>query len=63
MPKLGFAEGRYVDRVTQYGNLVSASVPFALCEAVEMGKIDRGDLIVLMGTAAGLTVNFLLLRF
>ncbi len=63
MPKLGFAEGHYVDRVTQYGNLVSASVPFALCEAVEMGKIDRGDLIVLMGTAAGLTVNFLLLRF
>lgn len=63
MPKLGFTEGSYVDRVAQYGNLVSASVPFALCEAVETGRINRGDLILLMGTAAGLTVNFLLLRF
>lgn len=63
MPRLGFTKGTYIDRVAKYGNMVSASVPFALCEAVEMGRIHRGDRIVLMGTAAGLTVNFLLLRY
>lgn len=63
MPRLGFAEGMYIDRVAQYGNLVSASVPFVLCEAIETGRIRRGDMILLMGTAAGLTVNFLLLRY
>lgn len=63
MPRLGFPEGAYVDRVSAYGNLVSASVPYALCEAIEEGKVRRGDLLLLMGTAAGLTVNFLLLRY
>lgn len=63
MPRLGFARGKYIDRVEQYGNMVSASVPFALCEAVETEQIRRGDLVLLIGTAAGLTVNFLLIRY
>lgn len=63
MPRLGFAKGTYVNRVAEYGNLVSASVPYAMCEAIEEGKIERGDLILLMGTAAGLTVNFMLIRY
>lgn len=63
MPRLGFAGGTYIDRVAQYGNLVSASVPFVLCEAIEEGKVKRGDMILLMGTAAGLTVNLLLMRY
>ncbi len=63
MPRLGFPKGSYIDRVSEYGNMVSASVPFALCEAVNTGVICRGDTILLMGTAAGLTVNFLLMRY
>lgn len=43
--------------------MVSASVPYALCQAVEEGKVKRGDRLLLMGTAAGLTVNFMLLVF
>ena len=63
MPRLGFGEGTYMNRVWAYGNMVSASVPYALCEAIQEGKVQRGDLILLMGTAAGLTVNFMLLRY
>lgn len=63
MPRLGFGEGTYINRVPAYGNMVSASVPYALCEAIQEGKVRRGDLILLMGTAAGLTVNFMLLRY
>lgn len=63
MPRLGFGKGTYIDRVSEYGNLISASVPYALCEAIEEGRIKRGDLILLIGTAAGLTANFLLMRF
>ena len=63
MPRLGFSEDTYINHVSTYGNLVSASVPNALCEAVQEGMIRRGDLVLLMGTAAGLTVNFLLLRY
>ncbi len=63
MPRLGFPAGTYIDLVSEYGNLVSASVPFALCKTIEEGKIQRGDLALLLGTAAGLTANLMLLRY
>ena len=63
MPRLGFPKGTYINRVEWYGNMISASVPYALCQAIEEGKIRRGDLVLLIGTAAGLTANLLLLRF
>lgn len=63
MPRLGFQKGTYINRVPAYGNMVSASVPYALCEAIQEGRIQRGHLVLLIGTAAGLTVNFMLLRY
>jgi len=39
----------------RYGNTSSASVPIALCEAVEEGRIKPGDNLVLVGFGAGLT--------
>ena len=64
MPRLGFADkARYIDRVSDYGNMVSASIPFVLCEAIETGRIRRGDSLLLLGTAAGLSANLVLLRF
>lgn len=62
MPRLGFKKGTYFDRVKDYGNMVSASVPFALSAAYDEGLLEPGDLVCLMGTAAGLTSNFMLLR-
>lgn len=63
MPRLGFSKGTYFDRVERYGNMVSASVPYALSEAINEELIRRGELVLLIGTAAGLTSNFLLLRY
>lgn len=63
MPRLGFAAGTYPDRVSRYGNMISASIPYTLCEMIEEDRIIRGDMVLLMGTAAGLTANMLLLRF
>lgn len=62
MPRLGFSKESYVDYVQEYGNMVSASVPFTLCRIIEEGRVKRGDMVLLIGTAAGLTANFLLLR-
>jgi 3-oxoacyl-[acyl-carrier-protein] synthase-3 len=38
-----------------YGNTSSASVPIALCEAVEQGRVKRDDHLVMVGFGAGLT--------
>jgi len=39
----------------RYGNTSSASVPLALCEAVESRRVERDDTLVLVGFGAGLT--------
>ncbi|MGT2907378.1 3-oxoacyl-[acyl-carrier-protein] synthase III C-terminal domain-containing protein [Streptococcus dentiloxodontae] len=62
MKKLSFKEEQYLNIVPKYGNMVSASIPFALAYAMDKNIIKEGQLIGLMGTAAGLTTNLLLLR-
>ncbi|QEK12019.1 ketoacyl-ACP synthase III [Crassaminicella thermophila] len=37
------------------GNMSAASIPVALDEAVRLGKIKKGDLVVMVGFGAGLT--------
>jgi 3-oxoacyl-[acyl-carrier-protein] synthase-3 len=52
---LGVAEERMFTNLARYGNTSSASIPIALCEAIEQGRIKRDDLIVCVGFGAGLT--------
>jgi 3-oxoacyl-[acyl-carrier-protein] synthase-3 len=52
---LGIPEERMYSNLARYGNTSSASIPMALCEAVEQGRIKRDDLIVCVGFGAGLT--------
>jgi 3-oxoacyl-[acyl-carrier-protein] synthase-3 len=46
-----------------YGNTSAASVPIALCEAVEQGVIQRDDVVVCVGFGAGLTWGATALRW
>ena len=39
--------------VTKYGNTAAASIPIALAEAVESGRVKQGDKVLLVGGAAG----------
>lgn len=51
--KLGLDEESVYVNVHDYGNTGSATVPFALWEAVERGRIEDGDLVVLTAFGAG----------
>jgi 3-oxoacyl-[acyl-carrier-protein] synthase III len=51
--KLGLDEDRVFVNIQEYGNIGSATVPFALWEAVRDGRIARGDLVVLTAFGAG----------
>ena len=62
MGKLGVDEDKYLNLVTDYGNMVSVAVPFGLAYALDRGYVKEGDTIFLMGTAAGMTVNMLALK-
>lgn len=59
MRTLKIPEGKYVNRVSEFGNMVSVSVPLMLCDLLETGKLKKGDKVLLCGTAAGLTCNAL----
>jgi len=48
-------DDRIFVNLERYGNTSSASIPIALCEAVDAERIKPGDKIVLVGFGAGLT--------
>lgn len=62
MRRIGIPKNAYVDRVAEFGNMVSSSVPFMLATSLDEGRIGPGDTALLCGTAAGLTANALALR-
>lgn len=63
MKKMNIPYEKYIDTVSLYGNMVSASVPVTFCNAIDEGRIQKGDVVLLCGTAAGLTTNFLAMRY
>ncbi len=52
---LGIPMDRVYVNVDRYGNTSSASIPIALCEAIQSGKVKPDDYIVLVAFGAGLT--------
>ena len=61
--KLGVPMDRFVINLEKYGNTSSASIPIALNEAIETGKIKRGDTVCLVGFGAGLTYGAVIFEY
>jgi 3-oxoacyl-[acyl-carrier-protein] synthase-3 len=61
--KLGIPMERTVVNIERYGNTSSASIPLALFEAVDDGRVKEGDLVLLSGFGAGMTWASALLRW
>lgn len=51
------------NNIQKYGNTTAASVPIALCEAWEAGKIKKGDLVCLAAFGSGFTWGSALIRW
>lgn len=61
--RLNIPDEKLFVTVKKYGNNVAASIPLALHDAIEQKRIQRGDKILLIGTAAGLTVGGMILEY
>lgn len=61
--KLGVSMDRFIVTLDHYGNTSSASIPLALCEAVEKGIIKRGQKLAMIGFGAGLTYGGIVLEY
>jgi 3-oxoacyl-[acyl-carrier-protein] synthase-3 len=65
MVAMGFEmpEERVVNNIQRYGNTTAGSIPLALYEALQDGRIHDGDLICLAGFGAGFTWGAVLIRW
>jgi 3-oxoacyl-[acyl-carrier-protein] synthase III len=61
--KLKLRDDQVYNNIQTYGNTTAASVPIALCEAWEKGKIKEGDLICLAAFGSGFTWASALLKW
>src|SRR5579871_430325 len=56
-------KGKVYNNIQKYGNTTAASIPIALCEAYEEGKVKDGDLICLAAFGSGFTWASALLKW
>ncbi|MEK4761824.1 beta-ketoacyl-ACP synthase III [Viridibacillus sp. FSL E2-0187] len=61
--RLGLPEEKMSTAIKKYGNTSSASIGNALIEELEAGKINDGDLLVLVGFGGGLTWGAVAMRW
>jgi 3-oxoacyl-[acyl-carrier-protein] synthase-3 len=61
--RLKLGDEQVYNNIQQYGNTTAASVPIALCEAWEKGKIKEGDLVCLAAFGSGFTWASALLKW
>jgi len=55
LERLDLSEDKAMINLDRYGNVSAASIPLALAEAVEEGRVKEGDCLVLVGFGGGLT--------
>ncbi|MGV3763087.1 3-oxoacyl-ACP synthase III family protein [Parapedobacter sp.] len=60
---LGLSDDQVFNNIQKYGNTTAASIPIALCEAWEAGKIEPGDLVCLAAFGSGFTWASALIRW
>jgi 3-oxoacyl-[acyl-carrier-protein] synthase-3 len=61
--RLGIAGDRTIVNIDRYGNTSAASIPLALAEAADDGRLRDGDLVLMSGFGAGMTWASALLQW
>ncbi len=61
--RLGLPEEKVVINIERFGNTTAATIPLALNDAVDAGRIKKGDRVLLASVGAGFTVGAVLMRW
>jgi 3-oxoacyl-[acyl-carrier-protein] synthase III len=61
--RLGVDDSKVMVNIDRYGNTTAGTIPLGLRDAVEEGRLKKGDLVLLAAVGAGYTTGGLLLRW
>ena len=61
--KFGLSNDQVFNNIMRYGNTTAASIPIALTEAWEEGKVKEGNLVVLAAFGSGFTWGSVIIRW
>jgi 3-oxoacyl-[acyl-carrier-protein] synthase-3 len=61
--KFRLTDDQVFNNIQKYGNTTAASIPIALTEAWEQGKIKSGELVVLAAFGSGFTWGSVIIRW
>ncbi len=61
--KFRLSDDQVFNNIMKYGNTTAASIPIALTEAWEEGKVKEGDLVVLAAFGSGFTWGSVIIRW
>ena len=61
--KFGLSDDQVFNNIQKYGNTTAASIPIALTEAWEQGKVKEGDTVVLAAFESGFTWGSVIIKW
>jgi 3-oxoacyl-[acyl-carrier-protein] synthase-3 len=61
--RLGFPQDKFLSNIQKHGNTTAASIPLLLDQTYRAGKLDRGDLLLLIAFGSGFTWGSTLMRW
>lgn len=61
--RLGVDDSKVMINIDHYGNTTAGTIPLGMMEAVEQGRLRKGDLVLLIAVGAGYTTGAVLMRW
>lgn len=61
--RLGVDDGKVLVNIDRFGNTTAGTIPLGLCDALQQGRLKKGDIVMLVAVGAGYTSGGMLLRW
>lgn len=61
--RLGVDDPKIIINIDRFGNTTAATIPLALMDALEQGRLHKGDLVLVITVGAGYTTGAILMRW
>jgi 3-oxoacyl-[acyl-carrier-protein] synthase III len=61
--RLGVDDSKVLVNIDRYANTTAGTIPLGLCDAVKQGRLQKGDLVLIVTVGAGYTAGGVLLRW